>query len=55
MVQNNQKTGIYAVFGHLGAIWTPKKKNKSPQVGGMFGSMSEIRNKPHTKSFGPLL
>jgi hypothetical protein len=53
MVQNNQKTSFYAVFGYSGAIWALKKINKGPQVGGMFGPMSELKNNPLTKSFGP--
>jgi hypothetical protein len=53
MVQNNQKTVFYAVSGHVGAIWALKKINKDPQVGKMFGLMSELKNKPLTKSFGP--
>jgi hypothetical protein len=58
MVQNNQKTGFYAVF--FGAIWgflgTPdglKKVDKGPQVGGIYGPMSKLKNKPLTKSLGP--
>jgi hypothetical protein len=57
MVQNNQKTGFYAVFGHFGAIWAPpngsKKVDKGLQVGKMYGSMCKNENKPLTKSLGP--
>jgi hypothetical protein len=55
MVQNNQKTVFYAVFVHFGAIWAPKKICKGPQLGGMFGPLSELEIKPLTKSLGPLL
>jgi hypothetical protein len=53
MVQNNQKTGFYAVFFHFGAIWAPpyglKKVSKGPQVGGKYGPRSKLKKKPLTK------
>jgi hypothetical protein len=46
MVQNNKKTDFYAVFSHFRAILAPfkglKKIHKGPQVGGMYGPMSEL-------------
>jgi hypothetical protein len=53
MVQNNQKTGIYAYFG---AIWAPpngpKKGLKGWQEGRMYGPMSNLKDKPLTKLLG---
>jgi hypothetical protein len=57
MVRKNSNQVCYAVFGHLGAIWTspsePQKIQKRPQVDGMYGPMSKLLNKPLTKSLGP--
>jgi hypothetical protein len=56
MVQNDQKKGLCAVFGHLGAPQNgPKKIHKVPQGGGMSCPMSdsELKDKPPTKSLGP--
>jgi hypothetical protein len=47
------KIRFYAVYGHYGAIWAPKKLFKGPQVHGMLGPMSELKNKPLIKSLGP--
>jgi hypothetical protein len=33
----------------------PKKIYKDPQVGRMYGPLSELKNKPLTKSLGPFL
>jgi hypothetical protein len=57
MVRNNQKTGFYAVFFlHYGAIWAPsngpKLVPKGLQVSGMYGPMSELKNKLLTKFLG---
>jgi hypothetical protein len=47
MVQNNQKIVYFMLFL---AIWAPpngpKKVHKGPQVGGMYGTMSELENRP---------
>jgi hypothetical protein len=57
MVQNNQKTVFFMLVFHFlfllfGAIWAPpnvlEKVDKGPQVGGMYGPMSKVKNKPHT-------
>jgi hypothetical protein len=53
MVQNNQKTGFYALSGHFGAIRAPKKIHKGLQVSGLFGPFSELKNDTLTKSLGP--
>jgi hypothetical protein len=65
MVQNNQKTNFHLV-SHFGAIWAPatgpkkwapsngpKKLLQGPQVGGKFGPIPKLRNKPLTKLLGP--
>jgi hypothetical protein len=50
IVRNNQKTGFYAVFSFiLGPFWPlngPKKVFKGMQVGGTYGLMSELKDKP---------
>jgi hypothetical protein len=55
MAQNNQNTSYLCRFwlfrGH--AHMDEKKIYKGPQVGRMFGPLSELKNKPPTKSFGP--
>jgi hypothetical protein len=42
-------------FFRFGAIWAPlnvpKKVSEGPQVGGTYGLMSELKNKPLTKLF----
>jgi hypothetical protein len=57
MVQNNQKTGFFAVFLNLGLFWAPpngpQKMLKGLQVDKMYGSMSKLANKPLTKLLGP--
>jgi hypothetical protein len=54
MVQNKQKKGFCAIFGHFGAPSNrPKKIHKILQVSGMSRLMSELKNKPLTKSLGP--
>jgi len=53
MVQNSQKIFLYAVLGHLGTPNGPKKVVKDQQVGWMYGLMSELKNRPLTKSVGP--
>jgi hypothetical protein len=57
MVRNNPKTGFYAVFSILGAVWVaqsgPKKVPKGPQVGGTYGPMSKLKSKHLTKFLGP--
>jgi hypothetical protein len=57
MVQNIQKTGLMMFFDHFGAIYGPlnglKKVNKGLQMGGMYDSMSKLKNKPLTKLLGP--
>jgi len=53
IVQNNQKKGFCAVFGHFGAPPNgPKKIHKVPQLSGMSRPMSELKNKPLTRSLG---
>jgi hypothetical protein len=46
-------------FSHFGAIWAPpnapKKVLEGQQVGGMYGTMSELKNKPLTTLLGPFL
>jgi hypothetical protein len=55
IVRNNQKTDFHDAFSHFGSIWAPPNGPKwvpeDSQVGGMYGSMSELRNKPLTKLF----
>jgi hypothetical protein len=58
MLQNNQKTVFfYLAYDFFGAIWAPpsrpRKVNKGQQIGGMYGSMSKLDDKPLTKSLGP--
>jgi hypothetical protein len=53
VVQKNKKIVFYAFFGHLGPLNGPKKIHKGPQVGGMYGPMSKLKNKPLTKALGP--
>jgi hypothetical protein len=53
MVQNNQKSFFMLFWGILGHFG-PKKIQKGLQLGGMFGPMSELKNKPLTKSLGLL-
>jgi hypothetical protein len=57
MVQNNQKTGFMMFLVILGPFRHPqmdlKKVDKGLQMGGMYGPMSKLRNKPLTKSLGP--
>jgi hypothetical protein len=53
IVQNNQKKGFCAVFGHFGAPPNgPKKIHKVPQLSGMSRPMTELKNKPLTRSLG---
>jgi hypothetical protein len=44
------------LFFYLGAVWAPpngpKKVAKGPQVGGRYGPMSKLKNKPQTKLLG---
>jgi hypothetical protein len=46
-------------FSFFGAIWAPpnqpKKVPKGLQVGGMYGRMSKLKNKPLTKALGTFL
>jgi hypothetical protein len=46
-------------FLHFGAIWAPlngpKKVPKNPQVGGGYGPMSKLKNKPLAKLLGPFI
>jgi hypothetical protein len=42
-----------AILGHV--QMDSKKIYKDPQVGRMYGPLSELKNKPHTKSLGPFL
>jgi hypothetical protein len=57
MVRNNQKTGLYAVFSHFGATWAPpkgpEKVLEDSQVGGTYGPMSKLNDKPLTQLLGP--
>jgi hypothetical protein len=54
MVQNNQKIGFLATFGHFGAPQNgPKNILKVPQLGGISRLVSDLKNKPLTKSLGP--
>jgi hypothetical protein len=50
MVQNNQKTGFYSVFGRLWVIWAlpdgAKNVDNGRQVGKMVGTMLNLENKP---------
>jgi hypothetical protein len=48
--QTTRKQVFCAVFGPFGAIGAPKKIYKGPQVGKMFCAISELKNKPLTKS-----
>jgi hypothetical protein len=49
-----RKQVCYAVFHHFGAPPNgPEKIDKGPQVGRMYGLMSELKNKPLTKYLGP--
>jgi len=54
MVENNQKFFVLMLFL---AIWAlsngPKKVLRGLQVGGMYGPISELENRPLTKSLGP--
>jgi hypothetical protein len=54
MVQNNQKIVYFMPFL---AIWAhpngQKKVLRGPQVGGMYGSMSELEKRPLTKLLDP--
>jgi hypothetical protein len=54
MAQNNQRIVFDVVFGNWGTQNGPKKVNIGPQVGGMYGPMSELKNKPLTKSGCPI-
>ena len=59
MVQNNHKKVFFMLFfvnvGPLGHPQMDKKKvDKGLQVGGMYGPMSKLKDKPLTKSLGPL-
>jgi hypothetical protein len=55
--KTTRKSFVYAVLGQFGAIRAPphgqKKVVKGPQVGGMYGSMLKLKNKPLTRSSGP--
>jgi hypothetical protein len=48
---------FYDAFVFWGAIWAPpnqpKKVNKGPQVGSLYGPMSKLKNKPLAKPLGP--
>jgi hypothetical protein len=50
IVQNNQKTGFYAVFylfgGHLSTLNGLKKVLKGLQVARTYGSISKLKNNP---------
>jgi hypothetical protein len=58
MVHNNQKLFFMLFLYHVEAIWAPpngpKKVSKDPHVGGMYGPMCKVKNKPLTKSLRPL-
>jgi hypothetical protein len=48
--KTTRKQVCYAVFCHFGVPPNgPKKIGKGPQVGRMYGLMSELENKPLTK------
>jgi hypothetical protein len=59
IVRNNLKTVFMlgCFFFILGPFWAPpngpKKVPEGPQVSGMYGPMSELKNKPLTKLLGP--
>jgi hypothetical protein len=60
MVQNNQRTLFCADFCHFEAIWAPQNGTKKVfkkglQVGGMYGPLYKLKNKPLNKSLGPFL
>jgi hypothetical protein len=44
-------------FLHFEAIWAPsngpKMVDKGPQVGGMYGLMTKLKNESLTQSLGP--
>jgi hypothetical protein len=51
--KTTRKQVFYAVFGHFGAAPNGTKKiHKGLQVSKMYGLMSELKNKPITKSLG---
>jgi hypothetical protein len=56
--KTTRKQFFYAVFGHFGAIWASpsgsKKVHKALQVDWMYSPMSKHRNRPPSKSLGPL-
>jgi hypothetical protein len=56
MVGNHHKQSFHAVFFHVGAIWAPqnglKKVLKGPHLGGTYGPMCKLKNKPLTKLLG---
>jgi hypothetical protein len=58
LVWNNQKTGFYEFF-HFKVIWArpngPKKVPKGLQVGGMYGPMFKLKNKPLIKLLGGMV
>jgi hypothetical protein len=54
MVQKKKKKDFCATFGHFGAPPNePKKILKVPQVGGISRLVSDLNNKPLTKSLDP--
>jgi hypothetical protein len=56
--ETSRKQVYMLFFFHFGAIWAPlngpKKVLKGLLVGGTYGPISKLKNKPLTKSFVPL-
>jgi hypothetical protein len=52
----NQVFILFFVY-HFGAIWAPpngpKQVPEGPQVGGTYGRITKLKNKPLTKLLGP--
>jgi hypothetical protein len=54
IVQNNQKTSFLCCFYFWGAhLGSPKLAQKGPQMGGLNGAMSKLKNELLAKSLGP--
>jgi hypothetical protein len=57
--KTTRKKFFYADFCHFGFIWAPqngpKKIYKGLQVGGMYGPLYKLKDRPLNKSLGPFL
>jgi|TARA_B110001454_G_scaffold175630_1_gene167435 hypothetical protein len=59
IVQNNKRTGFYAVFyfilGPFGHLKCPKKVLKGLHVARTYGPISKLENNPLNKLLGPFI